>query len=377
MYRAFLLDRCDQLLGLAADARLIVAHTPDDAGPALSVLLPDGLELLPQGPGGLSDRLTRLSARLFGEGASAVVFMDSDSPTLPTAYVRAALARLRAEPGECVCGPADDGGYYLLGSARHTPGLFEGIPWSSERVLAVTQERAAAAGLAMHLLPPWRDVDTPDDLAWLRASLHEAVWPARTAEALRARQPAGPPATGDLAEAPWGTESSRLVYGNAWIRVREDTARLPDGQAAPYGVIEAGQAVGVLPFVDPDTVVLVRQYRYVAGRATWEMPTGGVHAGERLEEAAARECAEEAGYRAGRLTPLCRFHSSKSVVDEVCHLYLGEDLTPTRVESDPTEFLRVEALPFDRVLEMVLTSEITDSMTVIAVLHADRLRRAR
>jgi ADP-ribose pyrophosphatase len=102
-------------------------------------------------------------------------------------------------------------------------------------------------------------------------------------------------------ETAWRTLSSRPVYANKWISVREDLVALPDGRTTVYGVVSCGHCVGLLPFVDPDTVLLVRQYRYVAGRPTWEMPTGGVHAGETLEQAAQRELAEETGYRARHL----------------------------------------------------------------------------
>jgi len=92
-------------------------------------------------------------------------------------------------------------------------------------------------------------------------------------------------------ETAWRTLSSRPVYANKWISVRDDLVALPDGRTTVYGVVTCGHCVGLLPFVDPDTVLLVRQYRYVAGRPTWEMPTGGVHAGETLEQAAQRELA--------------------------------------------------------------------------------------
>jgi ADP-ribose pyrophosphatase len=78
---------------------------------------------------------------------------------------------------------------------------------------------------------------------------------------------------------PWRTRSSRTIYQNPWLRLREDLVELPSGRTTVYGVVSTGPCVGVLPFLDPDTVVLVRQYRYVAGRHTWEMPTGGVGAG--------------------------------------------------------------------------------------------------
>jgi ADP-ribose pyrophosphatase len=131
----------------------------------------------------------------------------------------------------------------------------------------------------------------------------------------------------------------------------------------------------VLPFLPDDRVLMVRQFRYVSGEShRWEMPTGGVHPGETPEEAAQRELREEVGHGAARLEPVSTFYSSKSVVDETCHLFLGYGLTPGKLPEDDTEFLEVAALPFAEVLDMVLGSEIRDAMTVIAVLHAARLR---
>jgi ADP-ribose diphosphatase len=173
---------------------------------------------------------------------------------------------------------------------------------------------------------------------------------------------------------PWTSSSSRPVYENRWMRLREDIAVLPDGQTTIYGVVECAEAVGVLPFVDSDTVLMVGQYRYVAQGFYWEMPTGGHHAGETLEEAAQRELAEEAGHEAGRLVKLCDFHTSKSILREVAHLYMAEELRPARRPPDRTEFIERREFPFREVLQMVERGEIKDSMTVIAVLHAARLR---
>src|SRR5215467_2132287 len=142
-------------------------------------------------------------------------------------------------------------------------------------------------------------------------------------------------------ETPWRALSSRPVYKNNWISVREDVVALPDGRTTIYGVVSCGHCVGLLPFVDPDTVLLVRQYRYVARRPTWEMPTGGVHAGETLEQAAQRELAEETGYQAQRLEQVSTYHTSKSVMDETAHLYIGETLVPAPTPADSTEFIAV------------------------------------
>lgn len=171
----------------------------------------------------------------------------------------------------------------------------------------------------------------------------------------------------------WKTLSSREVYENPWTTVREDVAQMPDGKATIYGVIECPGAVGVLPFIDEHHVVMVRQYRYVFGENhRWEMPTGGVKPGEPLEDAAHRELKEEIGYDAAELEFISTFYSSKSIMYEVAHLFVGRGLVQAQAVPDDTEFLEVATFPFAQVLQMVLDSEIRDSMTVIAVLHAAR-----
>ncbi len=177
-----------------------------------------------------------------------------------------------------------------------------------------------------------------------------------------------------LARTPWRTASSRPIYENPWIKVREDIAELPDGRTTIYGVVQCAECVGVLPFVDPDTVLLVGQYRYVFGAFLWEMPTGGQHGRETLDQAAQRELAEETGHEAGRLEKLCSFHTSKSILHEIAHLYVAEDLRPAPRAADATEFIELAAFPFDEVLAMVERGDIKDAMTVIAVLHAARRR---
>jgi ADP-ribose pyrophosphatase len=178
-----------------------------------------------------------------------------------------------------------------------------------------------------------------------------------------------------LARVPWRRLTTRLVYENPWIRVREDQVALPDGQTTLYGVVECPGCVGVLPFLDAETVVLVGQYRYVAGDFFWEMPTGATKPGETEEAAVQRELAEEAGYEADRVVKLCAYHTSKSVVEETANIYLAEGLRAIQRPHDPTEFIEVRTFPFDEVVRMVERDEIKDSMTIVAVLHAARRRR--
>jgi ADP-ribose diphosphatase len=174
-------------------------------------------------------------------------------------------------------------------------------------------------------------------------------------------------------EQPWVTLSSREIYQNPWTRVREDVVQLPNGHTTIYGVVTFGECVGTLPLADDGRVLLVRQYRYVQGTVTWEMPTGGVKTGEAIEDAARRELLEEGGLQAGRLTHLSTYHTSKSVVRETAQLFLAQKLTAVEPrERDETEFIATAWKPFEEVLQMVLANEIVDSMTVIAVLTAAR-----
>src|SRR4029450_5080639 len=139
-----------------------------------------------------------------------------------------------------------------------------------------------------------------------------------------------------LSREPWRTRSTRPVYDNRGIRVRGDVALMPDGRSTIYGVVECSECVGILPFVDADTVLLVGQYRYVAQGFYWEMPTGGMHPGESPAAGAQRELGGEAGCEAGSLVKICDFHTSKSILRETAHLFLARDLRPASRPPDPT-----------------------------------------
>jgi 8-oxo-dGTP pyrophosphatase MutT (NUDIX family) len=186
-----------------------------------------------------------------------------------------------------------------------------------------------------------------------------------------ASHPSGLPWPDELpAPGPIERLSRRDVYCNPWITVHEDWVRFPHGHEGVYGVVTTNPCAGMLPFIDDDHVVLVRQWRYIIEQATWEMPTGGCLPGEPADVAAQRELAEEIGYEAGRLDVLAVFDTSKSVVEERATLFAARDLRPARaVEGDETEHLHVAVFRFDDVLDMVLRGEIVDAMTVIAVLR--------
>jgi rSAM/selenodomain-associated transferase 1 len=173
LYRCLLLDKLQQVAGLP-DIDPYLAYTPLQARSSMLSLLPERFALIPQAGSTLGDRLHRLSAILLERGHPAVILIDSDSPTLPTPYLLDAVAQLHGGTTDLVLGPTDDGGYYLIGLKRPCRALFDDIPWSGPAVLTETLHRAAAQRLQAAVLPPWFDIDTPDDLTRLRRDLATA-----------------------------------------------------------------------------------------------------------------------------------------------------------------------------------------------------------
>ena len=185
LYRCFLLDRLDALAAVP-DVVRVVAFTPPQAHARMAALVPAGFRLLAQEGADLGARLTRLLGGLLGDGHRAALAMDSDSPTLPMAYVAEAARVLAAAEADVVVGPSDDGGYYLIGLRAPRPALFAVMPWSTPAVLPATLARARALSLHVRLLPAWFDVDTAADLRRLRAELPAGPGaPARTAAFVR------------------------------------------------------------------------------------------------------------------------------------------------------------------------------------------------
>jgi rSAM/selenodomain-associated transferase 1 len=165
--RAFLLDTLDRLATL--EVQRVLVHAPDKVGGEFAPLVGDRFALTPQGPGDLGQRLERFFHAALGSGAQSVVVLGTDSPTLPVDWIAQAFTEL--ERADVVLGPATDGGYYLLGCGPRLPPIFAGVAWGTSSVLGQTVARLAASSLRLALLPPWYDVDLPQDLELLRGHL--------------------------------------------------------------------------------------------------------------------------------------------------------------------------------------------------------------
>jgi 8-oxo-dGTP pyrophosphatase MutT (NUDIX family) len=177
---------------------------------------------------------------------------------------------------------------------------------------------------------------------------------------------------------PWTTLGSRAIYENPWISVREDRVIRPDGQPGIYGVVHfRSRAIGILPVDEQDRIWMVGQYRYTLGGYSWEIPEGGCPEGEAPEVAALRELREETGLEAARLEFLAASHLSNSVSDELGLIYRATGLTKGESAPEGTERLTVRRMDWDEVWAMLRRGEITDSMSVIALLHEAVLRGQR
>ena len=163
LYSQFLEDVLEEMTRLSR-LNLALAYTPASARTFFQNQGGPGIFLTPQRGDDLGERLQRAFDWGFHQGARTVLIRNSDSPDLPGALVLEAEAVLASGQAQAVFGPCPDGGYYLVGLRNPQPELFHDIAWSGATVLADTLARAERLGLTVHLLPPWPDIDTCDDL---------------------------------------------------------------------------------------------------------------------------------------------------------------------------------------------------------------------
>jgi ADP-ribose pyrophosphatase len=168
------------------------------------------------------------------------------------------------------------------------------------------------------------------------------------------------------------TISSERIYEGRTINLRRDTVELPDGRHAQREIVEHPGAVSIVPILEDGTVILVKQFRAPINKVTLEIPAGKLEPGETPEHCAARELAEETGYRAGRLEHKGTFYTTPGFSDEIMYLYLATDLRPVDSQPDFDEFLAGERIGLEKLLEMAEQGKIIDAKTLVGIYTAAR-----
>lgn len=171
--KAFLLDTVEAVHGVDGAAVVIAYDPPSGRDWFERECSPFDIDLVEQATGDLGVRMERAFRTQFERGGVQCVMVGMDTPQVTASRLEDAFAALE-DHGVCL-GPSEDGGYYLLGLARHQPTLFTGVAWSTQDVFAETMRRVEALGQAAHLLPRERDVDDRADLTALSETIRGRI----------------------------------------------------------------------------------------------------------------------------------------------------------------------------------------------------------
>ena len=162
------------------------------------------------------------------------------------------------------------------------------------------------------------------------------------------------------------------IFDGRIIKVHVDKVELPNGSTSTREIVNHPGGVGILALDKENNVLIVTQYRYAYQQTLPEIPAGKLERGEDPYHAALRELKEETGASAEKLTSLGNVYPSPGFSDEIIRLYLARNLTWGEMQPDD-EFLEVQRIPFHILVDRILTGEITDAKTCIAVLKAKLL----
>jgi 8-oxo-dGTP pyrophosphatase MutT (NUDIX family) len=179
-----------------------------------------------------------------------------------------------------------------------------------------------------------------------------------------------------ISENPWRTLSSQMIYRNSWLALREDKVIRPDGAEGIYSVVEFRPSCGIVAINDDDQIALVGQWRYVHDKYSLEIPTGGSEQGETPLDAAKRELLEETGLTARDWTALGSIDNSNGATTDVAHIFLARNLTAGASIPQGDEQVELRWMPFVDAVLSVMKGEITESVSVAAILKTEFLGRA-
>lgn len=163
--------------------------------------------------------------------------------------------------------------------------------------------------------------------------------------------------------------SSQTVYDGRLFKVELDELEMEDGVRVRREILRHPGAVCMIPVTAEGQLLFVTQYRHAAGSRLLELPAGTLEKGEEPIAAVERELQEEVGHRPGRITSLGGFYVAPGYTSEYIHLFVCEDLAPSKLEGDEDEDIEIEALSLSQALAAIESGRICDAKSVIGVLR--------
>jgi ADP-ribose pyrophosphatase len=161
---------------------------------------------------------------------------------------------------------------------------------------------------------------------------------------------------------------STEIYEGRILNLRVDDVKLPDGKESKREIIEHADGVAIIPYLSKtEEVIMVKQFRNPAERILLELPAGMLEVNEEVKECARRELEEETGYRVGDLKRIGSFYSSPGFCDEKIHLYLAQDLSKYKQQTDGDEFIEIVKMSVEDLKEKLYTSKMIDAKTIIGI----------
>lgn len=163
------------------------------------------------------------------------------------------------------------------------------------------------------------------------------------------------------------TISRRIIYQGRILNLRIDRVKLPGGKISFREIVEHPGAVGIIPLLPDNRIVLVKQYRKPIEKITYEIPAGTLKGKEDIFSCAKRELAEETGYQAGQIKKVLTYYPSPGFCNEILHLFLACNLRKGKIKLDEDELVSVKIVSLKKAEEMIKKGQINDSKSVIAL----------
>lgn len=169
----------------------------------------------------------------------------------------------------------------------------------------------------------------------------------------------------------WRVHGERVLYDSDWVRLSLADVEIPGGERFEHHVVRMpNNAAGTVVHDRDRGVLLLWRHRFITDTWGWEIPAGGMDAGETPEAAAARETLEETGWRPGTLRPLVRFAPANGICDQIFDTFVADGATYVGDPSDAGESERIEWVSVDELRRIVRDNEMTDGLSLTACAYA-------